>query len=596
MWRKLAYAFGAGLWLLLQQQPAFALGTPAQTMRRAAKGRDVVPELIQTKGGKWVEVIPCSFGVRDIPEALKRLRRWENVNARYQDPDEFGEPINMDVLGPYDPAEAEVFFVPYIPVPRADFAEYLVGSNIPDELKATIFFEYKGQEYARYFIHPSKTASYEALIEKYGIVRDEFVGFPGASPRSLYVFDPTDAGITPFVAKVSLHFTIDGDLRINRPPKAARSYLANEILAEIPQAVKDQYDFDFIPEVAQLLPAGKSTATIYRSLPKEFLGGQHDYAPAYVFASSENGEAPLLAQWTEGASDRLEAAAELVRPVIRTVSYLLYQEELKGEPHEQNIYYELDRTSHKPTGKVYVKDLDSFRVDSELRLRQGKSLAGLREIFKPFVYSKYAKASGTGGAGGVSFDQTSYYTYIKKTFGYSFCKVFRCTPTEERRLMEAFDRITAQEVSAVTGLPVNPRTLAVSLEDSPSGLSLVAERWRANLNETIHYDLLSDAWKAPAVQRALRENYLKLRGLKRASATLDDLRSDRVYFILHPDAIEARSIDPATRAEFTAGLASLYPEDNELTLGMRARLLRLGIQSRSTIPTDCEAKLLRKAG
>src|SRR6185295_16368140 len=106
-----------------------------------------------------------------------------------------------------------------------------------------------------------------------------------------------------------------------------------------------------------------------------------------------------LKKLVAGEADPATAAPELVRPFMRANAYLQFVERMEGEPHEQNVIFELIRGRN--FGKTWFKDLDSYRVDTEARIRQGLPVDALSRIFKPFIYSKFSKASGWGAAGGV---------------------------------------------------------------------------------------------------------------------------------------------------------------------------------------------------
>lgn len=552
--------------------------TPSQILERAKVGKSVEPEIQKTVGNKWVEWYQSPYTEKDIPDSLKPYRKNERINDRNASSD-FVQ-IDMSVLGPYDPQEAGILYAPYIPMPKKAFAEYLKEEGLSRDLSKTVFFKNpaNGQEYARFFIHPSKTSSYQSLIDKYGIVRDEFAGFLSASPRSMFVWNPNDPSLTPFVVKSSLHFMIDGDLRINIPQKAARSFLVNDLMNRIPEAVRKELGFEVLHEYAQLLPNGKATSTIYRSIPEELLSGEGEWVPGFALSSNRGDKPSLLAKWLEGEKkqDRIPKAAEMLRSLMKIVTYLDFEEGLKGELHEQNVYFKLG-SNGKPTARIAIKDLDSFRVDTELRLRKGKSMEGLRHVFKPFIYSKFGKASGFN-QDGMSFDHNAYYYYVKKTFGDSFCKALKCSQEEKAELENHLDKIMAEEVQARTGYPVNPRTLSVDDGETVSGLRYTNERVRADLNEAINKDQFDPKWLDKKTQRALREQYAALRKQKRASATLADLQSDSVYFVLHDGVIEARQVDPNTYHETAVGFASLRPEEHPQTEAFRTRLARLGLK------------------
>jgi len=564
--------------LALHSSAWAALSTPQQTLNRAQREKDFEPEYIPTVGNKGVELISCPYTEKDIPRALRHLRHVERVNARHQDAVTFDGDINISVMGPLDPAVAGVHYAPYIPIPAEKFSEYLVSESISPELKRVLFFKTRdGKEWARYFIHPSKTASYQDLIDRYGIVRTEFIGFFSASPRSMYIWHPEDPSIAPFVAKTSLHYIIDGSLRINIPQKAARSHFVNESFASISEADKKLYQFDFMPESVQLLPEKKATATIYREVPQTLLIKGKTYVPGFYFSSNDSTNAfgtktdqPLLLKLIANSPDRLKASAEVLRPLLRLVAYLAFKQGFKGELHEQNLFFEVDKEGN-PTGQIIVKDLDGFRVDTELRIRQGLSVAGLRKIFKPFVYSKFSKASGWGEQEMMGFDQEAYDVFVKHTFGYSFCAVLKCSEKEKQMLYDQLDLIMAQEAAKVTGFNVNPNTLRAESESAQNGLQRIAQRYRDNLNESVNFSQRDRRTLRGEVQSVLRDEFTRLRSKKRASALLGDLNSPQVYLVRHADVIEAREIDPETFAERAIGYASFYPENHKQTIAFEAR-------------------------
>src|ERR1051326_4006870 len=80
--------------LLWTAGAAWAISSPGETLRRAQAGKELVPQRVKTTGTQSVEVFPTPLTLKDIPPALARLRKLENVNSRWQDPDEFGGAID----------------------------------------------------------------------------------------------------------------------------------------------------------------------------------------------------------------------------------------------------------------------------------------------------------------------------------------------------------------------------------------------------------------------------------------------------------------------------------------------------------------------
>lgn len=536
-----------------------AMLSPKQTLLRAEKFKKSKVETVTTEGELDVEVFsPRNFSDNDIPAPLRFLRARENTNDLIQDPTYFGSAeIDLRSLGPYEPKRGTVFYVPYIPIPEEDFSEFLVGSNLSKELKRVLYFTYENQNYVRFFIHPSRTSSYQDLIDHYGIVRDEYVGFLGGSPRSIYTFHPTDKTIRPFQVKASLHFRVNDDLKINYPSKAARSHGVNEFMAAISNYNKNKYNFDFLPESLQLLPRGKGAAVIYREIPEELLASDERVMVPGYFLSSHGpaGEPPLIKTMLKNyrtIEKKIEMAVEVLRPLIRLNVFLMFEEGLKGELHEQNVYFELDE-KNLPTGKLLIKDLDSFRVDIELRLRKNKPIDALAELFKPFVYIKFAKASGWGGFGGPIFDQISH-EYISHTFGYSFCWVIKCTKKQLKLMYDTINQVAAEEIESITGRPVPQNKIGRPIS---SWVANVAVEHREHLNTNAPGRPLEEA--DLKVQKLLLAEYRTLQKLKRTSATLADIDSPNTYFIFHErqNIIEARYIDSRTKKDRSIGFAAL---------------------------------------
>jgi hypothetical protein len=573
-----------------------ALLNPQQTFIRAKKGRDIAPEIVVTDAGLAVEVLlPQNFSERDIPKALRELRRRENTNDLIQDPTEFGGEIKLDALGPYEPKKGVVFYVPYIPLPTKQLGEYLVGSNMSDELRKALIFEHNGVEYVRFFIHPSRTSSYQDLIDKHGIVRDEFLGFLGGSPRSIYTFHPTDSRLRPFQVKASLHFRVNDDLKINIPSKAARSHAVNEFFASISDEIKDEYGFDFLPESLQLLPKGKAAATFYREIPNELLDYKNfNYVPGYYLSShGAQGQPPILTQILKKYAtkhQKIKAAAELLRSLLRLNVYLMFEEGLKGELHEQNVYFELD-DKNRLTGRLLLKDLDSFRTDIELRLRKDKSIDVLRYIYKPFVYAKFNKASGwsTRTSEEPLFDQISVVSYISHTFGFSFCQVLECTKRQLNMMFDLINHITAEEIENLTGEEIPNHQIG---RPKDFWLSRLAEHNRDELNEAP--PALTRVEKTKAVQHLLRQKYRDLQKKKRTSATLANLYSPNVYFVFHHEdgVIEARHINPHTKIDRSVGFGVFYPQENADTRQFMTEYRRRLKKAKSSPRPSC-AQVLR---
>ncbi|MFN7454100.1 MAG: hypothetical protein ACK5RO_05510 [Pseudobdellovibrionaceae bacterium] len=543
-----------------------AVASPEATLQRAEQGRKVKPQIHQKQGELAVEILPDQIEIHDAPRGLQNLFVWENTNDRIQDPVTFGGAINLAPLGPYDPLRREVFYVPYIPIPVTEMRELHFGKNLSQDVQKILFFERGGVKYHRFFIHPSRTASYQDYVKKYGIVRDEFAGFLGGSPRSIYVWNLESPESRIFQVKTSLHWEVNGDLKINQPHKVHRSFFVNDAFSQISREELKKYNLDFLPESLQAMPRG--AATMVREIPKEFLDSRgRKYVPGYYLVShrEENGQKlpPLLLELVEEQLRRNpemtqdQAAAEILRPVLRTAAFLMFKKGLKGELHEQNIYFELD-SNNRPTGKLYVKDLDSFRVDLEVRQREGFKLEAIEKVFKPFVYLKFSQAANWGEKEWASFDQDAYEDMIKKTFGYSFCKVLGCDAARRLELYRQMDFVLADEISRVTGLDVN---VPKSLRTEVPWVSGVTSKYRDYLGSSSNLKSFSELpgrqrMFTEAAQATLAQEFARLRGAKRTSSVIGSLDSSRTYFVMYENMIEARYQATANDPDRAIGFAA----------------------------------------
>ena len=548
--------------------------TPEETIFDATEGRLVEPPTIEKEGLLPVEYIDSKLSGADMPAALRRMRTILNTNARIQDAATFGGAINLNPLGPYDPIQGKLFYVPYIPVPKKEFLEFFEGENLSPELKKFLFFTYNGVEFARFFIHPSRTSSYERLIAKYGIVRDKIPGFLAGSPRSFIVWNPQDPELRPFVVKTSLHFKVNDDLKINIPNKLHRSYYVNALMSGIDPAQKQANGFTFLPESAQMMPRLVQAATFYRELTADYFRPDRVVVPGYYLSSPRGmGRPPALVEILENSRNLEADAAEVLRPLLRVAAYMMYEEGMKGELHEQNVDFEIElipkSSGRRPrgsfeysaqswgrlTGRIVLKDLDSFRVDTELRLRKGKNIAAIREAFKPFVYTKFTKASGWGAEGEVPlFTQEAYDTFIRDTFGYSFSQALKMNQREKESLYRFMGGVMAEEVSKVIGREVAFPRLHAQQE---TWLDDIAREEREKVNAEFSRKNVNKALFNREYQDMLKEEYTRLRGMRRTTALLGSLEAEGTYFLLHSDMIEVRQTDKATGIDTAIGFAAL---------------------------------------
>ncbi|OFZ19831.1 MAG: hypothetical protein A2Z20_09020 [Bdellovibrionales bacterium RBG_16_40_8] len=520
------------------------------------------------------------------------MRAILNTNARLQEVNTFGtSKIDLSILGPYDPIQGKIFYIPYVPIPINAFFEFFHDKNMSPDLEKFIFFQYNGVEFAKYFIHPSRTANYHKLIEKYGIVRGEIPGFLAGSPRSFIVWDPNKPKLQPFVVKTSLHFKVNDDLKLNIPNKLHRSHYVNSVMNSISQKIRDKYQFDFLPESAQMMPQEMRAATFYRELTDDYFRDDKIIVPGYYLSSARtHGRQAAIAEILDSSQNIVEDAAEMLRPLLRTSTLLMFEEGLKGELHEQNVDIEVElvakssgkkpkntfeySTTHwgKLTGKIIIKDLDSFRVDSELRIRKEKTISGLRDAFKPFIYTKFTRASGWSDADAPLFNQEAFDAYIVDTFGYSFSQALALNKKDAEKFYRKLNEIMAEEVSNIIGRDIKyPH--AISRRES--WLDDIAREEKQIADEKVNRLLIDKTLLNNELQNILRQEYSRLRSIRRSTALHGSLNNEKTYFILHRDVIEAREFDNDTQTDVAIGFAALESKKQPGQMQFEVRMKQL---------------------
>ena len=84
----------------------------------------------------------------------------------------------------------------------------------------------------------------------------------------------------------------------------------------------------------------------------------------------------------------------LIEPLVRTYIHLGMEHGLQGELHTQNFLLEVNNKGI-PTGKIMVKDLDGFRMDLDVRIRNNRSIKYLNHFKNPFEWAKHSATQGS---------------------------------------------------------------------------------------------------------------------------------------------------------------------------------------------------------
>jgi hypothetical protein len=316
-------------------------------------------------------------------------------------------------LGNFRSEAQQVFDLPYIPIPADKMKFSYMDDGMSAPMKRNVTFTEGGVKKIRYFFHPLYANKYKELIETYGARYGEYWATPTSSPRSLVVWKRTQPQ-QPIWVKVSLHAHLDyytkrdangqekkvGISRVQTEKKAHRSALVNSAFRAASNADLSRHLVEYMAEPASFVPGdiqyhgrrvGFDRATIFRDLPSDLVSSRSEsrYVPAFAFIkglrqTSQQTNIPVMDLVKKG----------LVEPLVRTYLYLGLEHGLQGEMHTQNFLLEVNRRG-VPTGKIMVKDLDGYRMDLDMRIRNGKKIDFLKDYRHPFEWAKHSATQGS---------------------------------------------------------------------------------------------------------------------------------------------------------------------------------------------------------
>jgi hypothetical protein len=326
-------------------------------------------------------------------------------------------------LGNFRPESRKVFDLPYIPIPADKMKFKYESSGMSSNMKQNVTFEKNGQRFIRYFFHPLYANKYRELIETYGVKYGEYQAASTSSPRSLVAWKK-NAPTKPIWVKVSLHAHLDyytkrdangvekkiGISRVQTEKKARRSALVNAAFNSAGRAELAKSRVDYMAEPASYVPGdiqyngarrGFDRATIFREIPEALTktNAQTKFVPAFTFIKNMKPTLAVINAERATAGKRPINAVGwmtkgLIEPLVRTYIHLGMEHGLSGEMHTQNFLLEVSKKGI-PTGKIMVKDLDGYRMDLDVRIRNNRSIKFLNHFKNPFLWAKHSATQGS---------------------------------------------------------------------------------------------------------------------------------------------------------------------------------------------------------
>lgn len=546
-----------------------------------------------------------------LPSGVQTMLKTETVD----NPWVMGHEEMACKLGRFRPEARQVFDLPYIPIPVSKMKHSYMDNKMSSTMRENMTFSKNGEKMVRFFFHPLYADKYNQLIETYGVKYGEYWATCTSSPRSLVVWQKNQPS-KPLWVKVNLHAHLDyytkrdsngvekkiGISRVQSEKKAKRSALVNLAFRSAERANLDRHLIEYMAEPGSFVPAdiqykgrrvGFDRATIFRDIPSALTSsnGGNTYVPAFAFIkglreTSQRTNIPVRELVTKG----------LMEPLVRSYIYLGLEHGLSGEMHTQNFLLQVNRQG-VPTGKIMVKDLDGFRMDLDMRIRNGKKLDFLKDYRHPFAWAKHSATQGSSSNPAVL--QGWFNKLIRNVNGFitkrtidGVEKTVYATPAGQ--LMERlqtdfpgeFAQLRNEAIQRDPSLQNNPdkanRKAVEHLFDNVArtqfqkitGIEIPAEKWGYGQNKGLNYglnklrtDLCNGqcGLDSAAAQAKLRSAWTYLRSPSQRKA--DDRTFGRLqakkFRLIGQNVIEGFS-----RSGKHAGYAILKPGDMNLVRGL----------------------------
>ncbi len=402
------------------------------------------------------------LSVSEIPANLSEwLYHEQLVNNRFTGT--IFAPLDHSALDPrFDPMARSVVLMGYLEIPRAKANVRVDEAILPASARRVLFFKRDGIEYVRMFIHPLMEEKYRDEAKLYGqttvdssgkkqvgLKYGEFAATLSSSMRSWVIWNRAQPG--DFIGEKTSIAVVVGMDRKNDVDKLERAAAITQVTKEIPAEAKARFGFDLFTEpVTQntaTIPGGKHFGNITRVFPEmSYSDGKPRLIPGFSLTSfGPNGETPLLARMIVASGLPAEEfiAQKIIGPLVRSYAYLTFEHGIIGEPHQQNVLFEIDPQG-RLTGRVFYRDLDAFKPDIELRHLRGLSDEPFLNAKRPFKLLKMAKAEHDYRRSYMSYVKGAWTESIENMIGQTKAKIPMLASV--KGLSERFDKALLVEL------------------------------------------------------------------------------------------------------------------------------------------------------
>lgn len=245
------------------------------------------------------------------------------------------------------------------------------------------------------FLHPQRPASHQGLVREFtSSTIDHVRATPTSSVRSVLAWR-LDGARPPVILKLSIGAVMGRHRRTLRERQVARAVVISSLFETIPVAHRRELGLSWFAEPAGVAETTTQTGWILRRLPAfEGPALRGPLIPAFAAISRQGHDVPLLVQQIRRSGTRAErfVIERVLRPYVRALAYLLFEEGIQYEGHTQNVLLEID-ADRQLTGRLALRDLSDTTVNIAYRCARRRPLPRLGSRTSPPPFELSANAA-----------------------------------------------------------------------------------------------------------------------------------------------------------------------------------------------------------
>jgi len=216
-------------------------------------------------------------------------------------------------------------------------------------------------------LHPQPPAGHRRLRDRYGsAIWSDVSVTPTASFRTVVAWRGHSQ---PVALKLSMSARVGGISRALPEFHIAGAIILSQVMDFIPLADRRRFGFDWFSEPAGLVDVESGCGWLLRLLPSMMHGSAGgDLMPAFSLIAPRDDRPPPIVDLIRASNMKPETFVieQVLRPYVRTLAYLMFEQGLHLEAHLQNVLFEM--AGESLTGKVILRDLSDGTVSIALRL------------------------------------------------------------------------------------------------------------------------------------------------------------------------------------------------------------------------------------